>query len=122
MTAHFETHDDAAEAHGTRRGYLIGFGLSVFLTAIPFWLVMTGVLGSNQTTAAAVVGFAFVQIVVHMIYFLHMNAKSEGGWTMMALIFTVVLLVIALSGTLWVMYHLTHNMMPMSAPDMSQMP
>ena len=35
---------------------------------------------------------------------------------------TVVLLVIALSGTLWVMYHLTHNMMPMSASDMSQMP
>ena len=25
--------------------------------------------------------FAAVQIVVHMIYFLHMNTKSEGGWT-----------------------------------------
>jgi len=122
MSAHVETHDGVVEAHGSRKSYLIGFGLSVVLTAIPFWLVMTGVLGSNQTTAAAIVGFAFVQIVVHMIYFLHMNAKSEGGWTMMALIFTVVLLVIALSGTLWVMYHLTHNMMPMSASDMSQMP
>ena len=33
-------------------------------------------------------GFAAVQIVVHMIYFLHMNTKSEGGWTMLALIFT----------------------------------
>jgi cytochrome o ubiquinol oxidase operon protein cyoD len=122
MSAHADTHDGAHDAHGSRKSYLIGFGLSVVLTAIPFWLVMTGVLGSNQTTAAAIVGFAFVQIVVHMIYFLHMNAKSEGGWTMMALIFTVVLLVIALSGTLWVMYHLTHNMMPMSASDMSQMP
>jgi len=122
MSAHVDTHDGAAEAHGSRKSYLIGFGLSVVLTAIPFWLVMTGVLGSNQTTAAAIVGFAFIQIIVHMIYFLHMNAKSEGGWTMMALIFTVVILVIALSGTLWVMYHLTHNMMPMSAADMSQMP
>jgi cytochrome o ubiquinol oxidase operon protein cyoD len=41
---------------------------------------------------------------------------------MMALIFTLVLVVIALSGTLWVMYHLTDNMMPMTAHDMSQMP
>ena len=47
-----------------------------------------------------------MQIVVHMIYFLHMNAKSEGGWTMLALIFTLVLVVITLSGSMWVMYHL----------------
>ncbi len=37
----------------------------------------------------------------------------------MALIFTIVLVVIALTGSLWVMYHLNTNMMPMS-PDMSR--
>jgi cytochrome o ubiquinol oxidase operon protein cyoD len=67
-----------------------------------------------------ILGFAAVQIVVHMVYFLHMNAKSEGGWTMLALIFTLVLVVITLSGSLWVMYHLNHNMMP--AHDMRNMP
>ena len=51
-------------------------------------------------------GFAIVQIVVHMIYFLHMNTRSEGGWTMLALIFTIVLVVITLSGSIWVMNHL----------------
>ena len=49
---------------------------------------------------------ASVQIVVHMIYFLHMNTKSEGGWTFLALIFTLTLVVITLTGSLWVMYHL----------------
>jgi cytochrome o ubiquinol oxidase operon protein cyoD len=107
-------------AHGTRRSYLIGFGLSVVLTAIPFWLVMTGALESKQATALAVMALAVVQIVVHMVYFLHMNHNSEGGWTMMALIFTLVLVVIALTGSLWVMYHLNSNMMP--GHDMSQMP
>ena len=53
-----------------------------------------------------------MQIVVHMIYFLHMNTKSEGGWTMMALIFTLILVVIVLTGSIWVMYHLNANMMP----------
>ena len=62
--------------------------------------------------------FAAVQIVVHMVYFLHMNAKSEGGWTMLALIFTLVLVVITLSGSLWVMYHLNSNMMPAPVHDM----
>jgi cytochrome o ubiquinol oxidase operon protein cyoD len=57
-----------------------------------------------------------------MIFFLHMDTKAEGGWSFMALLFTVVLVAIALSGSLWVMYHLNTNMMPMSAHDMREMP
>jgi cytochrome o ubiquinol oxidase operon protein cyoD len=113
--AHGDSH-----GHGTLRSYLIGFGLSVILTAIPFWLVMTGMLESKTATALAIMAFAVMQIFVHMIYFLHMNARSQGGWTLMALIFTLVLVVIALTGSLWVMYHLNANMMP--GHDMSQLP
>ena len=119
-------HHDAGQSHGSFGSYMIGFGLSVILTAIPFWLVMTGYFANPQTTAIVIMGFAVVQIIVHMIYFLHMNTRSESGWTMMALIFTIVLVVITLSGSMWVMYHLNTNMMPqmqgMSPHDMSQMP
>jgi cytochrome o ubiquinol oxidase operon protein cyoD len=113
------THTLAHEApHGTLREYLTGFGLSVVLTAIPFWLVMSGALASKQATGFIIMGFAVVQIVVHMIYFLHMNAKSDEGWTMVALVFTLILVVIALAGSLWIMHHLNTNMMPgmMQAP------
>jgi cytochrome o ubiquinol oxidase operon protein cyoD len=107
-------------AGGSPSSYLIGFGLSVVLTAIPFWLVMSGALGDRQLTALAIMALAAIQIVVHMIYFLHMNTRSEGGWTMMALIFTIIMVVIALTGSLWVMHHLNVNMMPVH--EMSQMP
>ena len=69
----------------------------------------------SRVATGLIMAFALAQIVVHMIYFLHMNTKSEGGWTMLALIFTMVLVVIALSGSLWIMYHLNQNMMPMPA-------
>lgn len=121
-------HDDHAHghhdegAHGSYGSYMIGFGLSVILTAIPFWLVMSGTLGNPQLTGFIIMAFAAVQVVVHMIYFLHMNTRSEGGWSMMALIFTLVLVVITLSGSMWVMYHLNANMMPHMEHDMSQMP
>jgi cytochrome o ubiquinol oxidase subunit IV len=115
---------DASEdaIHFSRRGYLTGFALAVLLTAIPFWLVMGKVFQRPGMTGAVLLGLAAVQIVVHMVYFLHMNAKSEGGWSLLALIFTLVLVVIALSGSLWVMYHLNDNMMPSSMPDMRNMP
>jgi cytochrome o ubiquinol oxidase subunit IV len=118
---HGHGHDDNAP-HSTFKGYMTGFILSVVLTAIPFWLVMGKVFDKSSTTALVILAFAAVQIVVHMIYFLHMNTKAEGGWSMLALVFTLVLVVITLSGSIWVMFHLNNNMMPMSVHDMKNMP
>jgi cytochrome o ubiquinol oxidase subunit IV len=106
--------------HGSFRSYMVGFWLSVVLTAIPFYLVMSGVIENKQLTSVIIMAFAAAQIIVHIICFLHMNAKSESGWTLMALIFTIIIVVITLSGSLWVMYHLNTNMM--IDHNMSQMP
>jgi cytochrome o ubiquinol oxidase subunit IV len=109
-----ETH----ASHGSLKDYSIGFILSVILTAIPFWLVMAKVLPPH-VTGFVILGIAGVQVVVHMVYFLHMNSKSEGGWSLMALIFTGILLFIVLSGSIWVMYHMNVNMMPGAGADVA---
>ncbi|MCK0195860.1 cytochrome o ubiquinol oxidase subunit IV [Ancylobacter sp. 6x-1] len=123
--AHTHGHDhhghDDGHAHGTFGSYLTGFILSVILTAIPFWLVMARPIESATVTAITIMVFAAVQIVVHMIFFLHMNFRSEGGWSMLAMIFTIILVVITLTGSLWVMYHMNANMMP-GQHDMESMP
>ncbi len=107
-------HDDQCVQfpHGTRRDYVTGFLLSVILTAIPFLVVMTGGFASARFTAFFVLAFAVVQIIVHMIYFLHMSPKSDAGWTMVSLVFTIIVLVIAIAGTIWVMYNMDWYMMP----------
>jgi len=114
---HGHEHGHGGQAHGSFKGYVTGFVLSVILTAIPFWLVMGDVLKNPVWTTVLILAFAVVQIVVHMVYFLHMNTKSEGGWSILALIFTVTLVVITLTGSIWVMHHLNTNMMPMSPHD-----
>jgi cytochrome o ubiquinol oxidase operon protein cyoD len=120
-------HDHAGEqaAHGSLRDYVIGFLLSVVLTAIPFWLVIERPL-SAVLTGVVIMALAAVQMIVHMIFFLHMSGKAEGGWSLTALVFTIILVVIMLSGSLWVMAHLNTNMMPHANMDptheMSQMP
>ncbi len=112
---HHDGHEDDG-FHVSFKGYMTGFVLSVILTAIPFWLVMAKVLPSTKVTGFVILGFAAVQMVVHMIYFLHMNAKVEGGWSMLALLFTIGLVVIMLAGSIWVMYHMNTNMMPTPDP------
>ncbi|WP_367846541.1 cytochrome o ubiquinol oxidase subunit IV [Rhodoferax sp. WC2427] len=126
---HHGSHGDHSEhghgdtgSHSTLKGYVTGFVLAVVLTVIPFWLVMGKVFDKPHVTAIVILAIAAVQIVVHMIYFLHMNSKLEGGWSLLALIFTLMLLVIMLTGSIWVMFHLNANMMPVSAHEMKNMP
>lgn len=110
MSAH--SHDHDSHDHGSFRGYVTGFVLSVILTAIPFAVVMGGGFDSRALTVFVVIGCAVVQVLVHMVYFLHMNSHSEEGWTLISTLFTVVIVVIMIAGSLWVMYHLNTNMMP----------
>lgn len=117
---HGQDHHADGAPHGSLRDYVTGFVLSVILTAVPFWLVMARPLEAGAT-AAIVVAFAVVQVVVHMVYFLHMSPKADDGWTMTSLVFTLIVVLIMLAGSLWVMHHLNTNMMPMPH-DMSQLP
>ena len=108
--------------HITVGGYVTGFVLSVILTAIPFWLVMGKVFANPTVTTFVILGLAMVQIYVHMVFFLHMTSKAEGGWPWMSLIFTLVLLTIMLSGSMWIMYHLQANTMPLTPEQVRKLP
>jgi len=117
LHSHGDTH-----GHGTRGGYVAGFLLSVVLTVIPFWLVMSHAITNLGLVAVIIFGLAIVQIVVHVRYFLHVDSKAEGGWTLMSFGFTVLIVGIMLSGSIWVMYHLNSNLMPAMPMDVSSAP
>jgi cytochrome o ubiquinol oxidase subunit IV len=109
-----------AHGHGSRRGYRIGVALSIGLTVVPFWLVMSQALSDARVTAAIIFALALIQIVVHVVSFLHLDTRSEGGWTLLAFLFTAVIVVLTIGGSIWVMYHLNVNMMP--TPDAAAAP
>ncbi len=114
-------HDPMHEHQGSLRGYLTGFVLAAILTVIPFWLVMGHVMPNKQLLILVILALAIVQIFVHIVYFLHLDTRSEAGWNMMAFIFTAVLVIIVLGASIWVMYNENVNMMPMS-PQYQQHP
>jgi cytochrome o ubiquinol oxidase operon protein cyoD len=101
-------HEDAG--HGTVGSYLIGFVLSVVLTAASFWVVLHGGF-SRETMLGGLAVLAVVQILVHLVYFLHLNTSSSQRWNLTAFCFTVLTLAIVVVGTLWVMHNVTMNMM-----------
>lgn len=102
--------DHAGASHGSAKSYLIGFILSVILTVIPFGMVMAG-SASHNLLIAAVIGCAVVQIVVHLVYFLHLNTSSEQRWNVVALVFAILIIAIVVVGSIWIMMNAHHNMM-----------
>lgn len=100
----------AGESHGSARSYNTGFLLCVFLTVIPFALVMHPVL-SRPATLLVAVAFAVVQLVVQLVYFLHMSRSSEGGWNLISFVFTLVILFIIVALSIWIIWSMHYNMM-----------
>ena len=91
--------------------YLIGFILSIILTIIPYLIVSKHLITNNHTTVLLVVLFAIIQLVVQLLFFLHLSAKPEQKWNLFSFIFTVIVLLILVSGTLWIMWSMNYNMM-----------
>ncbi|WP_322057779.1 cytochrome o ubiquinol oxidase subunit IV [Paraburkholderia sp. J63] len=107
MSAH-SIHEE--ESHGSLGGYLAGFVLAVVLTAASFWLVLHGGF-SRETALIGLAVLAVVQILVHLVFFLHMNTSSSQRWNVTAFTYTVLTVFIIVGGTLWVMHNVGMNMM-----------
>lgn len=92
------------------RPYVIGLGLALTLTAIPFALVATGALERTLTLVVIAVA-AVIQILVHLSLFLHIGFRSTPRENLAALAFAAVLIVFMIGGTLWIMFDLYWRMM-----------
>jgi cytochrome o ubiquinol oxidase operon protein cyoD len=97
---------DTGASHGSVRSYVVGFILSVVLTVAAFGVVM----GPTESIIAIAV-LAFIQILVHLVFFLHMNTSSSQRWNVVAFGFTVMVAVIVIGGTLWVLHNVGAHMM-----------
>ncbi|QKJ86164.1 cytochrome o ubiquinol oxidase subunit IV [Paramixta manurensis] len=97
-------------SHGSVKSYMIGFILSIILTAIPFWMVMEG-SASKGAILGVVLVCAIVQVLVHLVYFLHLNTSSEERWNLVAIVFAAIVILIVVVGSLWIMWNLNYNMM-----------
>lgn len=101
------------EAHGSLRDYIVGFIISVVLTFGSFGVAMSGWLPRGAGLPAIVV-LCVAQLVVQLIYFLHIGAKRGQRENSAIFLCTALLIAIIVAGSLWVMHNANVNMMPMN--------
>lgn len=106
------------EKIGSVKSYSIGFVLAVLLTLGAYFAVTSE--WSSQAMVIAIISLlAVVQLVVQLVFFLHlgrdgMKWKAAAFWSML------LILVLIVGGSLWIMYNLDYNMM-MTPEQMQQL-
>ena len=96
--------------HGTYGSYIVGFALSILFTLISFGAVGFHLM-SETALYVTITIFALAQLFVQVVFFLHLNTKSESRWNLMAFIFAAIVVLILVFGSIWIMVSLDYNMM-----------
>ena len=96
----------------SNRSNITGFAISLVLTIASFGLVAGGHFPESLTLSLITV-LAVLQIVAQMHFFLHLDTSTEQRWNVMSFIYTMVIIVFLVVGSLWIMYNTGIRMMPM---------
>ncbi len=96
---------------GTFKLYLTGFAASIILTLAAYFAVAAHIL-SGSMLIAAIMALAIIQLIVQLIFFLHLGKGQDSTWNLVVFFSTVTLVLIIVVGSLWIMNHLNYNMTP----------
>jgi cytochrome o ubiquinol oxidase operon protein cyoD len=109
---HHESHQpDYGTGQKTLGIYVAGVLGCTVLTLFSFWVVMAGGMSKAQTFTAIYVS-AIIQFFVQVICFLRLNTQTEQSrMNVMSLVFTGIILLTIVVGTLWIMHNLQFNML-----------
>jgi cytochrome o ubiquinol oxidase subunit IV len=108
------THDDPnrtqrkQEERRDFRSYVWGLGLALLLTLVPFALVHWAGMARFALLIVIAV-FALVQAVVHFRFFLHIGFRQKRE-DLQLVLFSAMLLIIMVTGTIWIMASLATRM------------
>lgn len=99
----------AQERRQELHGYIIGFVSALVLSAIPFAGVMLGLL--PRTDLLWVIALtALCQAVVHFRFFLHIDLSRSHRDDLQLILFSLLIVVLMVGGTIWVLGNERHMM------------
>ncbi len=93
-------------------GYIVGLGLAALLSVASFAAARSGLIYA-PAIPVALIALAVAQMGVHLVFFLHITTGPDNTNNTLALVFGILIVVLVLVGSLWIMDHLHHNLMPM---------
>ncbi len=107
----------ATQSHGSIASYCTGFALSIMLTVVAYLFVNAHVNSGHEAFShhfliGLVMALASIQLIVQLVFFLHLDSESKPHWNLQALIFAAGVIGIIVIGSIWIMSNLNYRMTP----------
>jgi len=97
--------------HGTMRSYIVGFLLSLVFTFIPYYMVVNHTV-AGTALLSTILGFAVLQMLVQVIFFLHLGRGPKPKWNLFFFVATVGIILVVVAGSIVIIHNLHYNMTP----------
>ena len=101
------------------RTYVLGLIIAVGLTVASFLVARTHLI-YGPSIDMALATLAVAQMGIHLIFFLHITTGPDNTNNVLALAFGILIVGLVVFGSVWIMFHLNQNMMPMPSPPSPQ--
>ena len=106
--------DQRVDRNDGKRGevlsYAVGYGLALALTCAAFAIVHWPIFAA-ATTLGLVLGLALVQVVIHFRFFLHIGLRKSARDDLQLILFSTLIVILMVSGTLVILCNLRARMM-----------
>lgn len=99
--------------HGWNRSFkpvIIGFVLTILLLVAAYRFVIKLHL-TDEALTIALFGLAIAQVIILFIFFFHLGVESKPRWNLMTFLFTMLIVLIVVGGSMWIMHNLDYNIM-----------
>lgn len=89
----------------------IGFVLS-FVLLIAMYRIVTFHHLSNGLLYTTIYGVAILQALIQLVFFMHLGLESKPHWNSITFLFTLLVIILIIGGSLWIMNNINYNLMP----------
>lgn len=96
--------------------YVSGFLLSIALTVEAYLLTVSHTF-SSHVLMIVVLLLAIVQLLVQLLFFLHLDRAAKSPWNIIIFLFMGLVVSILVFGSLWIMQNLNYHMQSPAKTD-----
>ena len=90
--------------------YVWGLVAGLVLTLLAYSVAVAGIDAPLTLIVAVLLGLATLQVIAQVLFFLHLDTETKPHWKSQAFIFTVLMIIVIVVGSLWIMANLDYRM------------
>ncbi|BBI01357.1 cytochrome o ubiquinol oxidase subunit IV [Buchnera aphidicola (Nipponaphis monzeni)] len=91
---------------------LLGLLISIILTYLSLYIIIEQIF-LKDIRLLFITLVSIIQIIVHIKYFLHISNFSDYNWSVSIFVFSAIVVLIIILGSMWIMNDLNHHLVIM---------